>query len=145
MYETSAGAIVFRREKQKTLYLLLHYEAGHWDFPKGNIEKGESKQETVVREVKEETGITDIKFIPGFEEKIKYFYRKENTLVHKEVYFFLCETHETEIKLSSEHTGFVWLDYKRALEKITYPSSKEILKKAHSFLNKKSIADFLEK
>ncbi|GAI42981.1 unnamed protein product, partial [marine sediment metagenome] len=44
--EKSAGAVIFSRSDKKIEYLLLHYQAGHWDFPKGNIEKGEKLEET---------------------------------------------------------------------------------------------------
>ena len=54
--EKSAGAIVFRKEKEP-VYLLLHYEAKHWDFPKGHVEKNETDEQTVRREIQEETGI----------------------------------------------------------------------------------------
>ena len=67
--EKSAGAIVFIKDKEP-IYLLLHYEAKHWDFPKGNIEKGEKDIETVKREIEEETGITDIEIVKDFKEKI---------------------------------------------------------------------------
>jgi len=145
LYEVSAGAVLFRREGKKIKYLLLHYESGHWDFPKGHIEKGETKEETVLREVEEETGIKDIKIIPSFEERIEYFYKKENETLKKHVYFFLCETREKKVKLSFEHKNFVWLDYEQALKKITYPSSKKLLKKAHTFLSRKTLRDFFAK
>ena len=48
---------------------------GHWDFPKGHIEKGEKIKDTIRREVEEETGLKDIKFIEGFKEWIKYFFK----------------------------------------------------------------------
>lgn len=54
--EKSAGAVIINDKK----VLLLHYSSGHWDFPKGHIEKGETELETAKREVKEETGL-DIK------------------------------------------------------------------------------------
>ena len=69
----------------------MHYELGHWGFTKGTIEKGESKKETIAREIEEETGIKDIKFIEGFEEKISYFFRQKGKLFYKEVTFFLIE------------------------------------------------------
>ena len=56
--ETSAGIVIFRRENSKILFLLLHYPSGHWDFVKGKMEKGESVQQTAIRETKEETGIS---------------------------------------------------------------------------------------
>ena len=55
-HEKSCGAVIFR-VGNATKYLLLHYEAGHWDFVKGHSEKGESEEETVRREILEETGL----------------------------------------------------------------------------------------
>ena len=132
--EISAGAVVFRQDKE-VKYLLLNYEAGHWDFPKGHIEEGEEEKETVKREVEEETGISKISFIEGFKEKIKYFYRREGQTIYKEVVFYLVETKESKIKISFEHIGYEWLDYEDALKRLTFKNAKEILKKAHSFLN----------
>ncbi len=141
MRETSAGAVLFRQNK-KRCYLLLHYAEGHWDFPKGNIEKGEEEKETVIREVKEETGITKISFLEGFKEKLHYFYKSDNQLISKEVIFYLAETKEKDVNLSFEHIGFKWLSYKEALEQLTYKNAKQMLKKAEQFLNS-SLKQFL--
>ncbi len=132
--EKSAGAVIFRQNKER-LYLLLHYEAGHWDFPKGNIEKNETEEETARREIEEETGIRNLRFIKGFREFIHYFYKKDKNLVSKKVVFLLAETKEEHIKLSFEHIGYKWLNYDRAIEQITYNESKKILQKAEKFLN----------
>ncbi len=132
--EHSAGAVVFRKENSKRLYLLLHYEKGHWDFPKGHIEKNETEEEAAVRETKEETGISDLNFIEGFKEKIEYFFRQDGKLTYKDVAYFLAETKTRDIKLSFEHIGFEWLSYENALERITFKNSREILKKANAFL-----------
>ena len=59
LHEKSCGAVVFLKTLEETKYLLLQYEAGHWDFVKGNVEPEESEKETVLRELQEETGITD--------------------------------------------------------------------------------------
>lgn len=131
--ERSAGAIIFRRDT-KIKYLLLHYEAGHWDFPKGNIEEGEIEEETAKREVWEETGIKDIHFLQGFKEKIHYFYKKEGKTIYKEVTFFLAETKTTKVILSFEHIGYKWLSYDEAIKQLTYKTAKEVLKKAKRFL-----------
>ena len=87
--ETSAGIVLFRKEESKKLFLLLHYPSGHWDFVKGKMEKGESTHQTAIREAKEETGITDIKFIENFEEWIEYNFKHQGELVQKKVVFFL--------------------------------------------------------
>jgi 8-oxo-dGTP pyrophosphatase MutT (NUDIX family) len=108
--EFSAGAIIFRIEDGKIKYLMLkkRYRNVYWDLPKGNIEKGESEEETVRREVKEETGIDDIQFIPGFKEKVHYFYKKGKETVYKEVTFFLAKTNKKRVKLSYEHDDYGW-------------------------------------
>jgi 8-oxo-dGTP pyrophosphatase MutT (NUDIX family) len=156
--EKSAGAIIFIMENGVPHYLLLHYPAmnrkgGHWEFSKGHVEKDETEEETVKREVFEETGINDLKIIPGFKEYIKYFFKKKQTKpfgssrtgeagrqdwVFKLVTFFVAETEQKDIQLSPEHIGFVWLPYEPALKKITYKNSKELFKKANEFISKQS-------
>jgi len=136
--EKSCGAIVFVKNVEVN-YLLLHYEAGHWDFVKGNVEPNESERDTVMRELREETGIVDAQFIDGFRERIEYFYRRQGVTVHKEVAFFLIEAHSEKVELSYEHAGYVWLDYPRAIEKLTFKSAKDMLQKAHEFLKQQGI------
>jgi bis(5'-nucleosidyl)-tetraphosphatase len=133
LHEKSCGAVVFVKNIEIT-YLLLQYEAGHWDFVKGNVEPNESEQETVLRELKEETGIVATQTIAGFREKILYYYRRQGSAVHKEVVFFLIETDTKKVTLSFEHVGFDWLNYERALEKLTFKNAKDVLQKAHEFL-----------
>jgi 8-oxo-dGTP pyrophosphatase MutT (NUDIX family) len=133
--EISAGAVIFRRDGD-IKYLLLNYGAGHWDFPRGAIERGEREKETVSREVREEAGIEDLTFIPGFREKISWFYRKEGKIIYKEAIFYLAETKTKDIKLSFEHVDFKWAPHKEAIEQLTFKNSKMILEKAHNFLSK---------
>jgi 8-oxo-dGTP pyrophosphatase MutT (NUDIX family) len=134
--EKSAGAVVFRKERGVLKYLLLHYQSGHWDFPKGNIEKGESLEETVKREIKEETGIFNLNFVPGFKKSIEYFYKLKGKNIFKIVTFFLVETETKKVKISWEHRGYKWLLYGEALEQLTFKSAKEVLQKAHQFFMK---------
>ncbi len=133
MKEISAGAIIFSKDKKRK-YLLLYYPGNHWDFPKGNIEKREEEKETVIREVKEETGIKALNFIEGFKEKVSYSYKRKKKVIHKEVIFYLAETEQKEIKLSHEHKDFDWLEYDKAMERLTFKNAKDILKKAEDYL-----------
>ena len=134
--ETSAGVVLFRRENGKLLFLLLHYPSGHWDFVKGKMENGESPKETAIRETREETGITDIKFREGFEEWIRYNFQFEGQLVDKKVVFFLGETQTEKVEISHEHLNFTWMDYVTAMEKTTFDNAKTVLSKAYSLLTK---------
>lgn len=131
--EKSCGAVVFIR-KPELRFLLLHYEEGHWGFVKGNVESNETEKETVLRELKEETGIIDIKFIEGFRETITYIYNRKGKSFHKQVAFFLIETQTEEIKLSYEHSDYIWIPLVEGIKFLTFNNSKNILKKANSFL-----------
>lgn len=127
--ERSAGAILYQESFSGNLYLLLNYPSGHWDFVKGNIEEGEMLKQTVLREIKEETGISDVNFVDGFEDKIEYYYQRDGELVHKEVIFFLAKTNTNHVKLSHEHLNFTWLKFNDALQKLTYKTAQNLLKK----------------
>ncbi len=132
--EISAGAVIFIKEKPEIKFLLLHYEAGHWSFPKGNIEKGETELLTAQREVKEETALEDIQFFDGFKETINYYYKKNGKTILKEVIFLIAQAFKERVKISSEHIGYAWLTYEKALDKIAYENDKNVLKKAMEYI-----------
>ena len=134
--ETSAGIVLFRKEDSKILFLLLNYPSGHWDFIKGEMEKGESTHETAIRETKEETGITDITFLENFEEWIKYEFQYQGELVRKKVVFFLAETKTKEVMISHEHLDYTWMDYNTSMEKTTFDNAKTVLTRAQTLLTK---------
>ena len=147
-FEKSIGAIIFRREDGRIKFLLLKYRDGHWSFPKGHIEKDETEEQTLYRETFEETGIKNLKIYPSFRKFSRYFYRasgaeKQERImagrklnIFKTVIFYLAETNEQEIKISSEHSSFIWLKFEEALEKLEYKNSKKILKQAQAELEK---------
>lgn len=130
MKERSAGIIIVKGDE----FLVLHYAAGHWDFPKGKIEPGESEPDAALRELEEETGITEVDVLSGFEETIHYVFKREGETVSKDVLFFLGRVASDNITLSHEHKDFVWLPFERAVEKVTFKTAKEVLRKAQAFL-----------
>ena len=94
--EKSCGAIVFRRDAGKLSILCLYQSRSHtYSVPKGHMEAFESEEETAVREIFEETGLT-AKILPGFRETIGYGIGGGR---HKTVVLFLAE-----------YTGDVHLD-----------------------------------
>jgi 8-oxo-dGTP pyrophosphatase MutT (NUDIX family) len=141
-FEKSAGAVIFRKEDGRPLFLLLHYPSSgksprdYWDLPKGHIEKGEKELDTVKREVEEETGLKDLKLIEGFKEWIKYFFVFKGEKIFKIVTFYLAETKTEEVKISSEHIGYKWLPYEEAVNLLTHKNAKDILGKANEYLKK---------
>ena len=134
--ETSSGIVLFRKENEKILFLLLHYPSGHWDFVKGKMEEGETPHETAIRETQEETGITDVEFLDNYEEWIQYNFQYQGELVQKKVVFFLGETKTKDITISHEHLNFTWMDYTTAMEKTTFDNAKTVLSKAYALLTK---------
>ncbi len=139
--ERSSGAVVFYKEgTAEPEYLLLHYTAGHWDFPKGNIEAGENEKQAAVREIREETGITDVEFIDGFRMTISYRYRHGRRLVEKEVVLFLGQTRTRQVTISHEHIGFAWRNYQDAMQQLTYRNAKNLLSAAKDFMQQRSLA-----
>jgi len=132
--QKSAGIVLFRNDSDKNEFLLLNYPQGHWDFVKGKIERNETSHETALRETNEETGITNIEFVDGFEESVEYDFRFKKEDIHKKVIFFLAKTNEKKISLSHEHNDFVWLEYDDALKKTTFRNAKNVLSKTNEFL-----------
>lgn len=136
--EFSAGIVVYYKRKDILEYLLLHYQSGHWDLPKGHIDPGETKEQTALRELKEETGLEAV-IHEGFEESFSYFLADYKTKepVYKTVYFFIGKAKKKQIVLSHEHIGYMWLPFEEALEKLTYQNAKDLLKNVNKFLIKK--------
>jgi len=139
--EKSCGIVLFNSGK----ILILHYSideegnGGHWDFPKGHVEKNEEEIETALRELEEETNIKDIKLSDDFRSSIKYNILKDSKLIAKEVIFFIGKTKIWDVQLSSEHQHYSWLNYEDALNRLTYDNAKKLLQEAHIFMKKENV------
>ena len=140
--EKSCGVVLFNEQK----VLLLQYATGqkegewdlqgHWDFPKGHVDKGETEIETATRELEEETGIKKIILFDNFRKTINYTFRKGDIKISKEVIFFIATTGETEIHLSHEHVDYGWFDFKSGLKQLTYDNARSVLKEAIIYYGK---------
>ncbi|MEM4254094.1 MAG: NUDIX domain-containing protein [Candidatus Woesearchaeota archaeon] len=138
-HEKSAGVIIFRREGKEILYLLLFkkYKTEYWDLVKGHVEKNEDPLETARREAQEEAGLIDLEFIPGFEEKVQWWYKLEGRLTRKTVVYYLAETQTKEAKISYEHIKPGWFTLAEAEKVLKHKDSKELLRKAQKFIEKR--------
>jgi 8-oxo-dGTP pyrophosphatase MutT (NUDIX family) len=138
-FEHSAGAVVFRKEEGKPVYLLLHYKfkSEYWDFPRGKIEAGENAAQAALRETCEETGLHAVP-VPGFRQNIAWFYRREGKNIRKDVVYFLAEAPRLKVRISPrEHLGSEWLPYDAALGRATHENTKNVLRKANAFLQRR--------
>ena len=122
--EISAGGVIFRQKAQKLEVLLLKDMNDNWTFPKGIIEAGETPQTAAIREIKEETGVTNLVFhheLPA----IHYIY-KRGELIDKTVYYFLfTSTIEQELVPQTEEgiSELHWYSLEDAKKIIGYPQT----------------------
>ena len=136
-FEFSAGGVVFKKEHGKTLVLLSKHSGHHgWVFPKGIIgdtQKEESKEDTAVREVKEETGIdAEIK---SALEPVTYWYDWEGKKVKKTVYYFVMTHLGGDITDHDDEMEEVeWLMPEDVESRLTYPSDKKVWQEAKQYL-----------
>jgi len=131
--EKSVGAALFRKQGNSKEFLLMHYIAGHWGLPKGHIEPGETEKQTLAREIKEETSLEKVEILPGFRIPTKYFFRRGKETIFKEVIFYLVEAKSGKVFLSHEHQGFAWLPFEKAVEKLSFKNTKQVLAEAEKF------------
>lgn len=120
--EATAGGIVFRRNKQDGIDILLIQDPkGRWSIPKGHVEEGETAQETALREIGEEAGLMNVEAICWL-GKTHFRYRRLNTLVLMTTQIYLVRAlGDTEkIKKEDFYAGIKWFSFQEALDNIEY-------------------------
>lgn len=116
----SAGVVVVRDTSEGWRFLLLRAFT-HWDFPKGMVEAGEEPLAAAIREVKEETLITDLEFAWGDA------HIQTGPYSHGKVArYYLARTRTTEVSLPvieelgrPEHNEYRWVDEAGALKLVS--------------------------
>ena len=88
---------------------------------------------TAARELEEETGISEIEFVNGFEEQTKYSFKHKGKRTDKQVFWYLATTEKISVNLSNEHRDYMWLDWELALDMATHKETKTVISKAHEF------------
>jgi len=139
--ETRLGAKLESKLQEEPLFALVRSKRnGNWGFPKGHEEKNESPLHTARREIYEETGIREIKFIKYFQRKDVYLidgFRPETAGKRVEkhsIYFLVLALSEPEKEHDEEIEDFQWFDFNAALGKLSFKSQKEILKDAYEII-----------
>lgn len=130
--EKSCGAVLFRRAGEGWTYLVLHSTLGHWTLCKGHVEGAETEYETALREIREETGLTRLRFVEPFREAITY---SPALGVTKDVVFFLAEVLSGEPACQPEEVAEIrFAPYREASALFTHASDRETLAKAQRLL-----------
>ena len=131
----SCGVVPWRRAEDGTLeVLLVQHRAGHWAFPKGHPEAGESHLETALRELAEECGISAVRLQPEPVLKEQYsFAGRGGALIEKTVHYFLGEVlpEAGALVLQEEEVqDAAWLGAEAARECMSFDEGRRLLARA---------------
>lgn len=138
--DKSVGVILFYRFPRSLKFLILKHKKGHWSFAKGHRNKGETLIQTAKRELKEEAGISGVRFLS---KKVlireTYFFKNKNKeKVKKSVEYFIACSDKKNVKVDKkEITNYKWCSVKVSQKVITFRQSRNTLKKANSIVLKK--------
>lgn len=138
-FEFSAGGIVYKKDPK--LQILVSKHSGHhgWVFPKGLIgdkdeNKLQTKEETAIREVKEESGAEAE--IEKALTPVTYWYVWEGEKIKKTVYYFIMKFTGGDItEHDHEMEEVEWMDPSEVEKRLTYPSDKKVWREAKELIN----------
>lgn len=141
LYETSCGAVVYRYINGQVRYLMIkNKRSKYWGWPKGHMERGETRYDTAKREVLEETGL-HIKIHSGYEGKSRY---SLSDCTQKVVYIYAASTEDTRTIIQDEEIDdYVWVPYQTAMSMLKFQNDRRILKNAVRYLHRKKYIENL--
>jgi bis(5'-nucleosidyl)-tetraphosphatase len=116
-------------------YLLIQHHAGHWGFPKGHADPGESAFEAACREFIEETGIAAYTVLAEVSFSEEYMFSRQGQKFTKTVLYFPALVQSSIVKCQQEEIrAYAWADYETAIDLMTFGGGKQVLKDAHHYL-----------
>ena len=137
MEQQSFGIVTVYREGKQLKFLLVRHNAGHWSFPKGHPETGETEIESALRELREETGISRVKLVPEWSATERYQFndRNSNRPITKQVKYFLGWAYDLTVNiLEIELQDYRWVTADEAKRLITFPAARQVLAQALVYL-----------
>lgn len=131
MVAKKVQAVIYDMKKGEPYFLILHriLRWHGWELHKGTVEDGESYEQTLKREIVEETSLKKFRVIKPLHMSF-YFNKGKNLMVEV---FLIKASMKQHISFSKnpkkEHDGYLWADKKTALEKLTWPDARKIIRK----------------
>lgn len=133
-HDFSFGIIPARIWRKQWQVLLVHHHAGHWAFPKGHPEPGESPQQTAERELFEETGLKVEAYLSNQTLLEHYFFQHQHQLIEKKVEYFVALVSGNVIIQVEEIQDSKWLPLDQAQKILTFKASKSLCLQAQEIL-----------
>jgi len=120
------------------LFLLIQHNAGHWGFPKGHADPGETAVEAAHREFREETGISTYRLLEDVSFSENYLYTRRGQRFEKTVIYFPAFVESKQVIFQTEEIqAFSWESFEGAIARLTFEGSKQVLTSVHQFLQQK--------
>ena len=139
----SMGGVVARAVGDDAEIVICGFDAqpGHivWGLPKGTPEDGETREQTALREVSEETGLQVS--IDEFVESIDYCFERygDGVPCHKVVHFYLMSANGGDLSLHDHEFDYVhWLPVSEAIRTLTYENEVQVVKDALYLISEKA-------
>ena len=134
----SCGVIPMRVVDGRREFLLIQHKAGHWAFPKGHPEEGETDLQAARRELAEETGLSEVALDEGhpFEEHYE-FTKRSGKHVSKRVVYFLGEVQpgQAVVLQESEVSDYAWGDAAQTRERMTFDEGRALFDEVLSYID----------
>ncbi len=124
---TSAGGIVVRNNPNKQILLTIYTHIKGLGFPKGHVETGETLEATAIREVTEETGLTELKVIKKLGVYSKIATERDGSFVEKDIHMYLIESDKPDFQQEAEEQ-YGWFDIDDAVNQMAVDEDREFLK-----------------
>ena len=135
--ENSYGIVPLRFQQNEWEILLIQHQGGHWAFPKGHLESGESPLQAAERELQEETALSIAKFLSQDPLTETYFFTFRGERIFKTVHYFLALVTGEVVIQEEEIKGFQWVLLKEAEKYITFKEGKRVCQQTIDYLHKK--------
>ena len=135
MKDQSFGIIPIQINQGEVQFLLVQHHAGHWAFPKGHAEIGETDIEAAKRELREETGIAEVQLVDGVTLTESYYFKRSTQTIAKTVRYYLGYVKQRDVRIQvAEIKGYNWVNFEKALGLITFAECRRIITEAHDYL-----------
>jgi 8-oxo-dGTP diphosphatase len=135
-FSHSAGGVVLHTSGE---VLVIRQRDGTWSLPKGGIQKGEDPLDAAVREIVEESGITELTHVKILKSYSRYAMTNtgaENEEKFKRITMYLFTTNQRELRPMDPRTPEAqWVPKEKVIELLTHPKDQEFFESVMPELN----------